>query len=302
MSAEKSELRSKILSYLWRPATAVSIATTGAYAVQEAHAAHENINFRVDCTDPAGDEHPRSADILQVRVGENSTHKFFEFTQRGSVSTRHSILGPDEGYGGGFLEKDGTSNVLFLAQGAAKTEDAKVVVVKLKEPKVIKQGPAIPLKIEETLFEGNSEDLIEVSDDGRVLTFHLPKEVISPWLENRVVYFTTEAVGHGSKVTPQNINKDVCEEEVRVTPTLTPAAGVAATPTPTLTPTATSIPQPSPTPTPALIPPKELPPTGSAPESNDQGSNPLIISGAVASAIGAIAFVGEFLRRKNRSR
>lgn len=242
---------------------------------------HDNIRFQIKCIDPPLDEHPKSADILRVRVGENSTHKFFEFTLNGSVRTRNSHLGPDEGYGVAYLNREGKVEALALAEGAERTADTQVVVVKLKEPQELRGNPATPFKVE-TIFEDEGAESIEVSQDGKVVVFRVPKTAISPWLETKEVYLTTQAVGHGSRLTPKNHNKDLClPEEVSPTPTVT--APPAATPTP-------------------ISPPKELPPTGSAPKNESESKKGFIASGVALSAAATITLAGEFVRRKIISR
>lgn len=255
---------------------------------------HDNIKFQIKCIDPPLDEHPKSADILGVRVGENSSHKFFEFTLNGNVRTRNSHLGPDEGYGVAYLNREGKVEALALAEGAERTADTQVAVVKLKEPQELRGNPATPFKVE-TVFEDEGAESIEVSPDGKVVVFRVPKTVISPWLEKKEVYLTTEAVGHGSRLTPKNHNKDLClPEEVLSTPTST------ATSTPS--PRATSTPQPSETSTPVPKPPKELPPTGNAPKNASESKKAFIASGAALSTAATITLAGEFIRRKIISR
>ena len=201
----------------------------------------EDVVFQLVCEDAQGDEHPKTSDILKVWQGEKDGNTYFQFVMDGELSKYGSILRPDLAFGGGILNEDGLANTLFFVQGADKTEDIKVFVQKLKEPVEIHQGSAIPVKIDEILFEGGSE-LVAV--DGKTVTFNLPSNFVNGELE----FFTTEGSGYGNKPL-QTINKDVCEKK-EVTPTVTATSTVEITSTPTLT--ATLTPQPTETATPTL--------------------------------------------------
>ncbi len=204
------------------------------------------IDFQEACVDPEGDEHPATVDILKVENASFDGYHYFRFTIAEEPSIKDSILGPDIAFGGGINDESGKSKFVFFVQGAQKTEDIKVYVQELEEAVEIRQGPAIPVKVSRTLFEGGSE-LVEA--DSNQVTFRLPKpEVVTRVVREDfditdITYFTTEAAGHGNRVL-QAINKDVCEEPQEETPT------PSVTPTPTATMTAIETVSPKSTETP----------------------------------------------------
>ena len=119
---------------------------------QGASSTHETgVNFETVCVDPQGDEHPTTVDILQVREGETTTVRIFEFTMLSDVRSENSILGPDIGLGGGFLDQNNLSQVLFHASGAEQTSDIRVRIISLRDTIDIRQGPAIPIREDEIL-------------------------------------------------------------------------------------------------------------------------------------------------------
>src|SRR3990167_711843 len=222
-------------TYLIRGAAALGAIAGAGYAVSEANANNqpepniqgihrelkpqETPKFKVVCIDPENDQRPRNVDILQVRKAETETDFVYEFTLNGSVRSNRSQLKPDIGLGVGFADENGLVSTIAGARGAEKTADTRVQVETLPNPVSLEQGPASPLRVESVKFEGGSE-LITVSDDGKIVTFRIPKIAIAGVPENEI-YHTTEGVGHGNKTT-QVHNKDICQPEAVAPPQAKP--------------------------------------------------------------------------------
>lgn len=259
------------------------VASTIAGATKaEAQPQTEELQFKVVCVDPANDQNPDWADILQVRKAETSTDVLYEFTFNGPITNKKSIVRPDIGYGVALADQNKQIEEIFGARGAEKTADTKVAVENLAGPVAISQGPATPFKVESISWEGEGADFI--SSDGNVSTFSIPKDQISG-LSGTEIYHTTEGTGHGNPKT-QVHNKDICIPQPEVVPSPPKALVPPASKPPESTPTATEPPVVS------------FPPTGGEPLKNNGIDKTLLVSAlGMASAAGA-AFVSKLRSNK----
>lgn len=238
----------------------------------------QDVNLKVVCIDPKGDQNPPWADILQVRKGETDAQLVYEFTFAGDITNNKSIVRPDIGFGVAQADENNKIQTIFGARGAEKTADTKVAVERLSEPVEISQGPATPFKVEEITWEGEGADFIE--SNGNVSTFSIPKDQINA--TGTEIYHTTEGTGHGNPPT-QVHNKDICIPEAQVVPTPTAVVPPVSKP-PEATPTQ-----------PPII---SLPPTGGEPLKNNGLDKTILVSAlGLAGATGA-AFVSKLRSNK----